>query len=97
MNTNSDSAPKKMAPAATSAYNDSRFFTISDKAREIKGLARELNEMSHHKFGELLGDNRAPQGDLKSSEPTCWADRVILEQDLAIDVIRDTLERISII
>lgn len=76
------------------AYSDVRFQVIHDKAREIKGLIREVNEISHHKFGELLGACPSPDCNKTAVEHECWADRVIYEQDITITILRDTLERI---
>lgn len=86
-------------PEVQSAYNDGRFHTIDEKSREIRGLARELNEMSHHKFGELLGDNRLKDDtqEVPLTDGTCWADVVIHQQNIAIGIIKDTIERISIV
>lgn len=83
------------AQAVPSPYNDNRFSIIGDKSREIKSLLRELNKMSHSKFGELLGDIRTTGEDQKDPDPTCWADSIILEQNIAINIINDTLERIA--
>lgn len=77
------------------AYSDGRFSNILQKSIELKGLARELNEMAHHKFGELLGNYPCQDSAKTANEPSCWADRVIMEQDTAIETIKDTLERIG--
>lgn len=77
------------------AYTDGRFATIQDKARELRGLARELNEMSHHKFGELLGNHPTSDCAKTAVKPGCWADHVIMEQDEAIETIKNTLDRIG--
>lgn len=80
-----------------SAYNDERFRRILANSRELKGLARELSEMSHHKFGELLGNVPTTCSDKTAEEPGCWADRVLYEQDIAGATLRDAIERISMV
>lgn len=77
-------------------YNDERFDKIFNQAREIKGLLRELNEMAYCKFDDLLGacPSNMDKKSMKASE-MCWAERVLNEQRIAMEVCRDTLERLS--
>lgn len=84
--------------AKPTAYNDERFSIILSHARDIKGLARELHDMANHKFDELLGSPPPnPIGDdCKQADPS-WVDRVIDEQDMTMGVLRDTLERLSMV
>lgn len=78
------------------ACNDERFDKILNQAREIKGLLRELNEMAYYKLDDLLGacPVGADNSEVKAPE-ICWAERVLHEQRIAMEVCRDTLERLS--
>ena len=80
------------------AYNDDRFRAIHDNARELKGLLQELRDMSSLKFNELLGIPPADPCDMvKETQPESWADQVIYEQDASLRVVRETLERLTIV
>lgn len=85
-------------PAKVNAYNDERFTKIENKARELKGLLRELRDLSYGKFNELLGAPPAdPCDTAKETQPESWADKVLYEQDIALRVVRETLERLGMV
>lgn len=85
---------------APTAYNDERFKMIQNKARKLKGLAREINEMANHKFNDLLGAP-PPEVNLGSPPDQCkpcsWVDKVLQEQDAATMILEDVIARISMV
>lgn len=95
MNNNSIITPKESLP-----YNDERFNKVQDQAMEIKGLLREINEITSHKLNTLFGI--IPKAPIepsvnKLSSPDCWIDKIIIEQETSIEECKDILEKINTI
>ncbi|MDH5299495.1 MAG: hypothetical protein OEV91_10795 [Desulfobulbaceae bacterium] len=83
------------AAAKSATHSDSRFQTILEGARQTKQLLVKLNEVTHHKLGDLLGNYPRTDSGKIAESPECWADQVIYEQNIALAVLRDTLDRME--
>lgn len=78
------------------ACGDDRFEQIQNQVRDLKGMLRELNDMSSHKLDELLGTipcNTTEAGLKEHSEG--WLDKIIAEQNVSMSICREIIEKIS--
>ena len=73
---------------------------IENQARKLTNLAREINETANYKLNELLGaplQEVNPECPPDQCKPCSWVDRVLQEQNTALNTLKDVITRISVV
>ena len=85
--------------AGSSPFNDGRLAEMHSKARELKALNRELNEMIMFKMDALLGSvPPTPETDnVEELHQDGWVEEIMREIIDGIKVCRYSLERLSVL
>jgi len=81
-------------------YNDNRFDLVYTNAVRIKEAIKEINNVLNNRLINILGIYPEDISDVdenkKGVEPDCWISSVIIEQNLSLDILEETLKRLDL-